>query len=218
MDLKQRELLIYGYIREIERDTTLSYEIPDAVKNIIASKYPLAFKWKPGGDLIISEDGLTITSKKKQFRTMQFGEFLHHKDKIIFRVLFDLAKATANCIGIGAITPEYVHPEVQTNYNHGDNHTMWIDGSGWFITTKSDFKTKCNTDNGETNNDYSGFFFKGDKVYIEANMITQRIRIWNEKEDENKVFEVECPESVAVIVDMCPNQTVSVIEQVFTYK
>ena len=48
-------------------------------------------------------------------------------------------------------------------------------------------------------------------------MITQKIKIWS-KTDENKVFEIECPESIAVIADLCPNQTLSVTEQIFTYK
>ena len=101
---------------------------------------------------------------------MQFGEFLHHKDNIIFKVLFDLAKASTTCIGIGAITSEYEYRETQNDYNHGDNHTMWIDGDGWFITTKSDFKTECNTNNGSRSSKFRSFFTTKDKVYMEVNM------------------------------------------------
>ena len=142
MDLERRELLIYGYIREIETNTTLSYEVPDGVKGIIESNYPLEFKWKPSGNLKISDDGLTVSSNEDQYRTMQFGEFLHKKDNIIFKCSFFLTEGSKHRIGVGAITPEYVQPKYQTDYNKGGNHTMWIDGAGYFINTQNDFKTK----------------------------------------------------------------------------
>ena len=215
MDPKRRELLIYGYIREMENNNTLSYEIPDDVKGIIKSNYPLEFKWKPSGNLKISDDGLTVSSNEDQYRTMQFGEFLHKKDNIIFKASFLLIEGSKHRIGVGAITPQYVQPKFQRDYNKGENHTMWIDGAGYFINTPSDFKTKYQ--NKSTIYEFSNLYDKNAEFYVEANMITQKIKIWS-KTDENKVFEIECPESIAVIADLCPNQTLSVTEQIFTYK
>ena len=214
----KREYLIFGYIRNIEKILSLSYEFPEGVVHIIISHYPVSdFKFhdKKLRGITVSEDGLTLNSKDVS-HTIRFGDFLHKKDNIIFEVVFELKQISAPSAGIGFMTPEYDETRtVLYAYNMGHNHSCCVTGNGYFVDTPEDFIS--NYEHGT----YSvlALWQTGDKLHVEIDMIEQKGRMWNDDDTEKtNMFEVGLPESAAIMVDVAATLEIIAIYQHFRYK
>ena len=212
------ECLIFGYIRNIEKNLSLSYDFPEGIINIIISHYPrLDFKFKRLNGIKVSADGLTLNSEGIK-HSVRFGDFLHKTEEIIFEVIFFLKKASPINVAIGFMTPEFDEQMDPFNkFNTGFNHSCCISGTGYFVNSPNDFTSTY------THGSYNGpgnLWRAGNKLHIQIDMIEQKGRMWNDNQDEENTesFEIGLPESAAIFVDVAGTVECSAIHQQFRYK
>ena len=108
MNVSRRNLLIYGFIREFEKNHSLSNIIPSGVTNIIEISYPLQFTFNEylHGGITLSDDKLKLITGSSYY-TITFGEFLHKSDRVNMEIIMHLEDAIPGNTGIGFITSEY---------------------------------------------------------------------------------------------------------------
>ena len=221
MNVKKRELLVYGYIKEHQNVLSLSYDVPECITNIIVFHYPLDFTFQRDiKGMNVSEDGLKVTSTEEgQYATIRFGEFLYFTDNVKLDVTFKLTKVSPRISAVGFMTPEYTTPEkARTGYNYGENHTMWLDGDGYFVTTIEDFLSEYKHQT--TIQKFKSFWNgNGDKVHAQIDTIEKKGRIWNDSDtNKDKVFQINLLRPTAILIDC--GQTgleIEVVSQEFTY-
>ena len=76
---EQNEYLICGYIRNVDKTLSLSYDFPKGIINIIILHYPrLDFRFRKAitNKITVSDDGLELISKDI-IHSVRFGEFVH---------------------------------------------------------------------------------------------------------------------------------------------
>ena len=203
LDTAKKELLIIGYIRQLEQSLLLSYRIPEGIAQIIISHYQIAiFKFKTLNGITVSEDGLTLKCEDWVYHSIRFGEFLHKNEKIIFEVIFHLKQANPGCIAIGFMTPEFDEKlDPKSGLNYGHNHSCCLTGNNFFATSPNDFVPDKWYKEGD-NSWFRDLWKDGDTLHVEIDMIVQKGRMWNDddKEKQNMV-EIGLPDSAAMFVD-----------------
>ena len=223
MNQNRREILISGYIRNIEREITLSSHIPSCVIDIIVYHYPLQFKFhyplKEREKMKISDDGLSFFKNLTTAWTgIRFGDFINKSEGIIVEIVFELKKISPGNAGFGFVSSKYVEREDGERFNFGKNHTLSVTGAGFMVTTIEDFRINYIM-GGWMNHQFEGFWKQGDKVHIQIDMISGKGRQWNDNNKE-KIFEVEkLPDSVAIFADLgVSSAEINVVSQTFKYK
>lgn len=199
----------------------LQYEIPKGIIHVIIGHHPtLHFNFKQLNQITISDGGLTLKHTDEIFHSVRFGEFLHAKDNIIYKVIFKFKQVRPDLTAIGFITPEFEEKmDPSSTYNSGSNHSCWIQGIGYFVNSENDFESKYVSKDFIEGLDY--LFDKGNKLHVEVDMIQQKGRMWNDKDKGRKImFEIGLPESVAIFVVLSRFgiREISAVEQEFRYK
>eukprot|EP01084_Bolivina_argentea_P174755 302698_1 len=218
----QRELLVFGYFKEIECMLQLTYGIPNCIKLIIEQNCALPFVFDKNGieDVEVSVDRLTLRKLPNAYVTLRFGQFVDISQQVIINIVIHFTNAEPIRTATGFITPEYIQPQNTKLYNSGENHSMLLYGDGAFVTTKEDFKSKYDKLHLSFIDIFYNFWRIGDKINIEVDMINQKGKMWNEKDKQkDKMFEVQLPKCVAVCVSIGGSieQTVSVVSCSFQY-
>ena len=74
---------MHGFIREQHKALSLSYDVPEAIRDIIVFHYPLKFIFQRDiKGMNVSEDGFTLTSTSDgMYSTVRFGQFLDLTDR-----------------------------------------------------------------------------------------------------------------------------------------
>lgn len=219
MDPIEREMLVFGYMKKMEKTMDLFYEIPEGIYDLILLFYPRMFRFEniniAGVD--ISKNGLVVTKKEGIIVNLKFGEFLYASDAVIYEVVFDLKNVNKNTLSFGFMTPEFELPsDVMMRWNYGQNHSLTVNGNG-YVCTSNEFKTTARHKSyiGDCHPD-SPFWTDMDKLHVEIDMIKRIGSMWNGT--NMYIFEVGLPESVAILMDWGGSeQTVSVISQQFRY-
>ena len=213
----QKQRLIFGYIREMERKTLLSYDFPSGIINIIILYYPIKnFEFKRLDYVQISDDGLSLRSTA--FLTVRFGEFLHKNERMIYKVIFEIKEANHYNVGVAFMTSEFDEKtEEPRSYNTGNNHSCVVTGNGFFVDSPEDFVSEYQ--DSQIIAALNNLWRKGDKLHVEIDMIEQKGRMWNDKDKERKsLFEIDIPESVAIFIDGAGEVDITAIHQQFRYK
>ena len=222
MSSLSRELLIFGYLREIEHQLKLSYDIPIDIKLIIKEHYPKPFtfiKRNEDDSIHISQNGLSLTQKHDGWIYTQIGEFLSKSEPIAVTLIIEYIEEETSKAAIGFITPKF-NEWTENRVNNGGNHTCMIYGDRILVTTNADF----HYDEGNGNEltflkmFKRRFFQNGDKLGIEIDMIENIGRIWNIK-DETKVFQVTFATDTVAFCVFCGRDTHSfaILSQNFKY-
>ena len=228
---EKREILIFGYLRDVERKIKLSSHIPTGVAGIIIAHYPLPFRLhyplNEREHMHISNDGLSFFKKYTQGCTLiRFGDFINKSEKIAIDVVFELSNVYDGVSAFGFVTSEYVESEEIIGVNYGLNHTLSVTGTGYMVTTPGDFKSEYIDDVkhiATVSNKVDGFLWEnGDKLHVEIDMISQKGRMWNDdNKTKDKIFECEFAgnAAVAILADLASSsQTFKVVSQTFRYK
>ena len=220
MDALEREMLVFGYMKEIQQTMVLSYKIPKGIRDLVLLFFPRMFRFENIDikGVKVSKNGLIITKQKDMIVNIQFGEFLHASDAVIYDVTFTLEHTYRDALSFGFMTPEFKLPsDIVQDWNFGQNHSLTVNGNG-YICTSEEFKTKI-----EYNRYIDGchpddpFWTATDKLYIKIDMIKQIGKMWSDHEPLN-ILEIGLPESVAILLDWGGSeQTLSVEYQEFRY-
>ena len=212
------ELLIFGYVRNIEKTLNFWYDIPIEIKLIIMKHYPEPFtfiKRDEDDNIEITDNGLSMTNPGKDWVFTQIGAFISKSDVIAVTLVLEYVEDDASRIAIGFITTEFNNWDLN-RVNNGSNHSCMIYGDAILVTTNQDFK-----DEDSDGQDISflhefrpSFFANGHKLCIEIDMIKSIGRIWNMK-DDTKVYQVNFKtDSVAFCVFAGPDtHTIKIVDQ-----
>ena len=148
IDSVKKELLIFGYIRKLEKNLALSYDFPKGIIKVIIMHYPTTtFKFRKVNGAEISEDGLTLKVSGIN-HSIRFGQFLNKKESIIFKVMFHM-KQLDTFGAIGFITPKFeekIDPAISMNM--GGNHSCCVTRGHYFMTSPEDFTSETHTRGG----------------------------------------------------------------------
>ena len=184
------EKLIYGYLRQFEKNTKLYTSIPLDLLRVIIMLYPMnKFKFVNRSNhetVSIKDDGSTLifeqNAENDVWLTVQIGYFLTSEDKTIHLIRFKLEAQESLCGAhcIGFITEQF-NEFVNDTWNHGTNGSTTISNNGYFITSKCFDEQLLNhggfLDTFCVGNDE--WYGRNDEVMIKIDTSKMKAIIWN---------------------------------------
>eukprot|EP01084_Bolivina_argentea_P209004 356121_1 len=193
------ELCVYGYLRDFDSTNILSQPLPMELANVILIYYPRnRFKFINKANnkhISITNEGYTAiygdvsssdppwdwtgdTPTYKRWVTLQIGDFLSNKEKIIHTITFKLTTHDRNSDIVGYNSIGFISKEFKlfesTSWNPGKNGSVSLSSNGYFVTSECFDKKYVN--HGMI---VKAIYAENDEVMIKIDTNKMKAILWN---------------------------------------
>ena len=199
--------LCAGYMREEGQE--LIMDIPDSIAGIVTLFYYRLEFDRSHTQFKVSEDGLTQTTLEDEGGDRpanRFGEYLHSPDQFECTFSFegghDAIMGGSSGIMIGFVTDGF-NEFYDFTAGSSTKCACMAAGNGWCIIDKKYFQCSKMRHKNHTNPVAFGHT-KNDTITLTADM--------KQKKGKIGIFDIELPDSVAIVVSTVEGRTVTVVE------